>query len=198
MYDNGFCPTDSDGNKLPCPEGYGAILGTAAVCALLEILISFLPPKVMLKIFPPIVTGPTVMLIGISLIESGFSNWAGGNGPCIERPVNGIFAACPTIYAPHALPWGSAEYVKPMVKPFHCLRHLLTFYPSVCRFIGLGFLVFITIILCERFAPPIMKTTSVICGLLTGCIVAAACGYFDRTSIDAVCLTIPEYSENIS
>lgn len=165
MYDNGFCPTDADGNKLPCPEGYGAILGTAAVCALLEILISFLPPKVMLKIFPPIVTGPTVMLIGISLIESGFSNWAGGAGPCAERPANGIFASCPTIYAPHALPWGSAEYI------------------------GLGFLVFLTIILCERFAPPIMKTTSVIIGLLTGCIVAAACGYFDRTGIDSVCET---------
>lgn len=174
MYDNGFCPVDADGNKLPCPEGYGAILGTAAVCALLEILISFLPPKIMLKIFPPIVTGPTVMLIGISLIESGFSNWAGGNGPCIERPANGIFAACPTVYAPHALPWGSAE------------------------FIGLGFLVFITIILCERFAPPIMKTTSVICGLLTGCIVAAACGYFDRTTIDAVCLNPVKESDSTS
>lgn len=41
---------------------YGALLGTAAVCALLEILIAFIPPKIMLKIFPPIVTGPTVMV----------------------------------------------------------------------------------------------------------------------------------------
>lgn len=41
---------------------YGALLGTAAVCALLEILIAFIPPKLMLKIFPPIVTGPTVMV----------------------------------------------------------------------------------------------------------------------------------------
>lgn len=23
MYANGFCPTDADGNKLPCPDGYG-------------------------------------------------------------------------------------------------------------------------------------------------------------------------------
>lgn len=57
MYANGYCPSTADGTPLPCPDGYGAIIGTAAVCALLEILLSFIPPKVMLKIFPPIVTG---------------------------------------------------------------------------------------------------------------------------------------------
>jgi uric acid-xanthine permease len=180
MYANGYCPTSPSGTKLPCPEGYGAILGTAAVCALLEILISFIPPKTMLKIFPPIVTGPTVMLIGkrplfrtnsvsssdqivslgIHLIESGFKNWAGGSGPCYQ-PTTAFFAKCPNINAPHALPWGSAEYL------------------------GLGFSVFITIILCERFGAPIMKSTSVIIGLLTGCIIAGATGYFDRSGIDS-------------
>src|SRR5205814_8154046 len=34
-YANGTCPTDASGNKLPCPDGYGAILGTACVCSLL-------------------------------------------------------------------------------------------------------------------------------------------------------------------
>ena len=43
---------------------------------------------------------------------------------------------------------------------------------------------FITIILCERFGSPIMKSTSVIIGLLTGIIIAAATGYFDRSTID--------------
>lgn len=62
MYENGMCPTDADGTKLPCPDAYGALLGTAAVCALIEVLIAFIPPKIMLKIFPPIVTGPTVMV----------------------------------------------------------------------------------------------------------------------------------------
>lgn len=50
---------------------------------------------------------------------------------------------------------------------------------------GLGFSVFLTIILCERFGAPIMKSTSVIIGLLVGCIIAAATGYFDRSGIDA-------------
>lgn len=29
MYTSGYCPSDSDGNPLPCPQGYGAIIGTA-------------------------------------------------------------------------------------------------------------------------------------------------------------------------
>ncbi|KKK15674.1 hypothetical protein P175DRAFT_0521403 [Aspergillus ochraceoroseus IBT 24754] len=153
MYANGFCPVDKDGTKLPCPEAYGALLGTSACCALVEVLLSFVPPKTMQKIFPPIVTGPTVMLIGISLISSGFEGWAGGSG-CTT-------GLCPSDTAPRAMPWGSAE------------------------FIGLGFLVFVTILICERFGAPIMKSCSVVIGLLVGCIVAAACGYFDRSGIDA-------------
>ncbi|KAK1981616.1 uracil-xanthine permease [Colletotrichum cereale] len=182
MYANGFCPTDAQGNKLPCPDGYGAIIGSSALCALIEIAISFMPPKIMLRVFPPIVTGPTgkppgaaipktldgalvsdvrpVMLIGIHLIGTGFQNWMGGSGPC-ANPTSDFFARCPNIAAPHALPWGSAEYL------------------------GLGFSVFIAIILCERFGAPIMKSTSVVIGLLVGCIIAAACGYFDRSGIDS-------------
>lgn len=75
----------------------------------------------------------------------------------MARPAEGLYRLCPTIDAPHPLPWGSAE------------------------FIGLGFLVFLTIILCERFGAPIMKSCAVVIGLLVGCIVAAACGYFDRS-----------------
>ncbi|KAI0844346.1 Xanthine/uracil permease [Daldinia vernicosa] len=161
MYANGFCPTDADGTKLPCPDAYGALLGTAAVCALIEVLIAFIPPSIMLRIFPPIVTGPTVMLIGINLIETGFKNWAGGSGPCADATHTAFFDVCPNVGAPHALPWGSPEYL------------------------GLGFSVFLTVILCERFGAPIMKSTSVIIGLLVGCIIAAATGYFDRSGIDA-------------
>jgi len=160
MYKNGYCPTSPNGTQLPCPQGYGAILGTACVCALLEVLLSFMPPKLLKKFFPPLVTGPTVMLIGVHLIETGFKNWAGGSGTCSTRPATGIFRLCPTINAPRPLPWGSAE------------------------FIGLGFSVFVTIILCERFGSPIMKSTAVVIGLLVGCIIAGATGYFDRKGID--------------
>jgi NCS2 family nucleobase:cation symporter-2 len=161
MYANGMCPTDANGNKLPCPDGYGAILGTGALCALLEIGMSFTSPRILKKIFPPLVTGPTVTLIGVNLITTGFQNWAGGSSGCQDRPESGLYALCPTINAPHPLPWGSAE------------------------FIGLGFSVFVTILLCERFGAPIMKSTAVIIGLLVGCIIAGATGYFDKSGIDA-------------
>ncbi|GAE00176.1 purine permease, putative [Paecilomyces variotii No. 5] len=158
MYKTGYCPVDEAGNSLPCPHGYGAILATAALCSLLEIGLSFTSTKVLKRIFPPLVTGPTVLLIGASLIETGLKDWAGGSGTCGTDP--SARALCPSAGAPHALPWGSAE------------------------FIGLGFLVLLTIVLCERFGSPIMKSCAVVVGLLVGCIVAAACGYFDRSGID--------------
>jgi uric acid-xanthine permease len=180
MYANGTCKMADDGSRLPCPDAYGAVIGTAALCALLEIGLAFVPPRILHKIFPPIVTGPTVMLIGASLVQTGFQSWAGGSGPCNAKPADGFFKLCPNVAAPHALPWGSAQ------------------------FIGLGFLVFVTILLCERFGSPIMRSASVICGelvffmhwmfcvlgltfigLLTGCIVAGATGYFDKSTIDA-------------
>ena len=163
MYSTGFCPTGADGTKLPCPEGYGALLGTACLCSLLEIGLSFTKPSVLRRVFPPLVTGPTVMLIGISLIQSGFQDWAGGSGTpgCITRPTSGPYIVCPEVGAPHALPWGSAEYI------------------------GLGFSVFVTIVLCERFGSPIMKSCAVVVGLLVGCIIAGATGYFSSAGIDA-------------
>ena len=161
MYETGFCPSAADGTKLPCPQGYGALIGTACCCALLEIGLSFTKPSMLRKIFPPLVTGPTVTLIGISLVESGFQDWAGGSGSCLARPASGPYSLCPMVGAPHALPWGSAE------------------------FIGLGFSVFVTVILAERFGSPIMKSCAVVLGLLVGCIIAGATGYFSASGIDA-------------
>lgn len=148
MYKNGVCKT-IDGVPQPCPDGYGHILATGLLCALLNVLVSFSPSKVLRKIFPPIVTGPVVLLIGVSLIQSGFEDWVGGAG-CMD-------STC----TKKDLPWGSA------------------------RLVGLGFLVYVCIILCERFGSPIMKSCAVIVGLLIGCIVAAACGYFSHEDIDA-------------
>lgn len=148
MYDSGICET-IDGVKQPCIAGYGHLLATASICGLISVLLSFTPSKVLNKIFPPIVTGPVVLLIGVHLIESGFQDWAGGSD-CIG-------STCGV----KTLPWGSAQ------------------------FIGLGFLVYVTIIISEKFGSPIMKSCAVIVGLLVGCIVAAACGYFSSETIDS-------------
>ncbi|KAK8843521.1 hypothetical protein IAR55_007181 [Kwoniella newhampshirensis] len=159
-YTNGSCPSDATGNHLPCPDAYGALLGTCAVCSLFQIVLAFVPPKSLRRLFPPLVTGAVLVLGGVSLVSAGMNDWAGGSGSCSSRPTTGDFQLCPSNSAPHPLPWGSAE------------------------FIGLGFLVFLSIILIERFGSPFMKNASVIGGLLIGSIVAAACNYFDSSSID--------------
>lgn len=160
MYKSGYCPVDAEGNRLPCPQGYGALLATSCLCSLLEIGLSFMNSRIIARVFPPLVTGPTVLLIGASLIKSGMQNWGGGTS-CAPASSTATRPMCPSDSAPHALPWGSPE------------------------FIGLGFLVFVTIILCERFGPPILKSCSVVVGLLVGSIVAAACNYFEDSGITA-------------
>lgn len=155
MYKNGFCPVAEDGTYLPCPDAYGAFLGTGALCALIELLMAFTPKRILLKVFPPIVNGVVVLLIGISLVPNGMNQWAGGTG------CKGEGLLCPSADAPHPHPWGSGQ------------------------FIGLGFSVFVTIIICEKWGPPFLKSCAVIAGLLVGCIIAAACGYFTHEQIDA-------------
>lgn len=149
LYSNGTCKT-IDGVPQSCPEAYGHVLATSCVCALVEILLSFVPPKILTKVFPPLVTGPVVLLIGGSLIQSGFNDWVGGSG-CVGELCGDA----------HQLQWGSSQ------------------------FIGLGFLVYVTIIFCEKWGSPIMKSCSVIVGLLVGCIFGAGFGYFSHDSIDA-------------
>ncbi|KAG0643230.1 Xanthine/uracil/vitamin C permease [Tuber brumale] len=142
-----------------------AILGTPSVCALLEIALSFMPHRGLRKIFPPLVTGPAVTLVGVKLIASGFKNWAGGNGPCASTPARGFFSLCPNTAAPHPLPWGSVEFIGKFSE-------------------SLGFSVFVTIITCERFGSPITQSTSVALGPLFGSVVAAATGFLSKKNID--------------
>ncbi|KAH7906116.1 xanthine uracil permease [Hygrophoropsis aurantiaca] len=164
MYANGTCPstTAADGTVMrdPCPDAYGMVLGTSLICSLLEIGLSFLPPRVLKRLFPPMVTGTVILMIGASLIgSSGILDWGGGSNGCQARPTSGIYALCPTVGAPGALPWGSPQ------------------------FIGLGFLSFASIILTELFGSPFLKNASIIVGLAVGCIVAGAAGYIDGSSI---------------
>ncbi|KAI9313156.1 permease family-domain-containing protein [Dichotomocladium elegans] len=163
MYKSGYCPTQTleDGTvlHLPCPQGWGAILGTSMVCSIFEIAVSFLPPKVLKRIFPPMVSGVTIFLIGCSVINTALKDWAGGSGSCSALPESGYYALCPSIDAPHPLKWGSAE------------------------FIGLGFSVFATIVLIENFGSPFMKSAQIVIGLIVGMIIAGATGYVDGSTI---------------
>ncbi|KAF9263278.1 xanthine/uracil permease [Marasmius fiardii PR-910] len=164
MYANGTCPTitAADGiiTRGPCPDAYGMVLGTSLICSFLEIFMSFVPSRILKRIFPPLVTGTVILMIGASLIgDSGIPNWGGGSNDCSSRPSTGLFRLCPNTQAPRPLPWGSPE------------------------FIGLGFLSFFSILLTEIFGSPFLKNISIIVGLAVGCIVAGTAGYIDGSSI---------------
>ncbi|KAL9936195.1 hypothetical protein V8E36_005037 [Tilletia maclaganii] len=160
LYRDGTCTLNADGTRAPCPEAYGYLLGTSAVCSLLEMALSFLPPRTLKRMFPPVITGIVVILIGFKLIgESGFKNWAGGSGNCASRPTTGIFQVCPSVGAPNAYKWGDSRYI------------------------GLGFLSFVTIILVEIFGSPAMRNASIVLGLLLPLVVAGPLGYISGASI---------------
>ncbi|KAG2233397.1 permease family-domain-containing protein [Thamnidium elegans] len=163
MYKNGHCPTellpDGTTSYLPCPDAYGAILGTQMVCALLNIAISFLPHRVLRKLFPKIVTGTVLVVIGASLISNAMKNWAGGSGSCMDRPTVGDFVLCPDIHAPNPHAWGS---------PMN---------------FGIGAAVFGSIILIEILGSVFLKNISVIIGLVVGVIITVSLGMFDSSGI---------------
>ncbi|KAF9366663.1 hypothetical protein BGX34_011058 [Mortierella sp. NVP85] len=166
MYQSGQCPMGiaPDGVtqiQLPCPKAWGAFLGTCMLCSLIEILLAFLPARIMKRLFPPVVTGVTVFLIGAKLIGTGLTQWAGGAGPCSAMPVDDFFSVCPNQGAPNAAPWASPQWI------------------------GLGFLVFMTIMFVEFFGSPFMRNAQVVIGLAVGLIVAAATGYTDSSTLDS-------------
>ena len=54
------------------------MLGTTAFCAVVPIIFSFIPFRYLRRVFPPVVTSSTIMLIGINLTGAGMGNWGGG------------------------------------------------------------------------------------------------------------------------
>lgn len=160
QYARGVCET-IDGVAQACPDAYGKFIGTTSFMAVIHMMLSFVPPKTLKRIFPPMITGQVLLFIGANLVSSGIADWAGSSGLCSDSDPIAYFKLCPNIDAPRPYEWGNAH------------------------FIGLGFSVFATIILVERFGAPLMKTSGVIIGLLVGIIISAATGFWDTSSIKA-------------
>ncbi|GMH42339.1 hypothetical protein BSKO_10258 [Bryopsis sp. KO-2023] len=125
-------------------EAFGKVLGTVLLCSWVEIALSFLPAKLMQKAFPPLITGVTITLLGVSLTGTGMQSWGGGVA-CAESPSqlcggNGDVA----------LPFGSAEYI------------------------GLGLVVLLALVAIEMLGSPFMKNTGITIALLVAYCVAAA------------------------
>lgn len=155
LYAEGVCPTNADGSRGACPDAYGYLLGTCAVCALLEIALSFLPTRVLKRLFPQIVTGMTVLFIGVKLVGESAIPSFGGGASC-----QGTTQLC--LGTDHrAYVWGDAHYL------------------------GLGFLSFMTVVLTEIFGSPAMRNASIAIGLLFPLVIAGPLGYMSSAPIES-------------
>jgi len=155
-YKAGTCPVGEDGTQGPCPDAWGACLGTMLCCVWIQIAMAFVPPKVLNKVFPKLITGSLLTLIGVYLVGNGLQNW-GGSSNC--HGGEDFYALCPNVSAPKPLPWGDP------------------------KLIGLGFSVFATIVLVESIGAPLMRSASVIVGLAVGCIISGATGYWSTEQL---------------
>ncbi|GIL94312.1 hypothetical protein Vretimale_557 [Volvox reticuliferus] len=158
-------------------EAYGKLLGTLMLCSIIPTILSFFPIRVIKKIFPPIVCGVVIMLIGVHLISAGFKNWGGG-AFCADNWLHGPTTS-PCMLA-NKYPNGTTLYNKPAlcyVTPgVKCGDKTKTevFLPfGSQQYIGLGFIVFFSIIFLEIFGSPFMRNSSVILALLFGYLIAA-------------------------
>mmetsp|Transcript_20087 Transcript_20087/g.80139 ORF Transcript_20087/g.80139 Transcript_20087/m.80139 type:complete len:705 (+) Transcript_20087:131-2245(+) len=151
----GKCSSDGDCNGFG-KKGYGKFLGTAMAAAFLEIIISFLPIKLRQKMFPTVVTGAAVMLIGGSLISSGIK-YVGGGVFCAENDLSRSASfGSPQLCNENGnvvLPFGAPEYI------------------------GLGFSVIAMSVLIQFFGSPFLKSTFFFWGLIFGCFVSGLARY---------------------
>ena len=143
-------------------EGYGKFLGTAMVAAFLEVVIALIPAKLREKMFPPVVTGTAVMLIGASLITAGIK-YVGGGVFCAENDLGRSAAfGGPQLCNENGnviLPFGSPEYV------------------------GLAFSVIFMSVFLQFFGSPFLKSTFLFWGLMFGCFVAGISTYEGKGSV---------------
>jgi uracil-xanthine permease len=137
-------------------DGYGKFLGTCLVAAFLEIGLSFIPPRLLKKAFPPVVTGTCVTLIGAGLSVAGMKYWGGGVF-CAENDLaRGATFGGPQVCEGNGdviLGYGAPEYI------------------------GLGCSVIICLITLQMFGSPFMKNCSVAFALLFGYFVAGVSSY---------------------
>lgn len=113
------------------------------VGAIFQSMISFVPGRILRRVFPQWLAGLCVFLIGVNLTAVGVKSWGGG-GDCAGDPM----ALCSQV-GDSKLPFGSSEYL------------------------GLGFFVMSTIVLIELFGSPFLRSCGIAIALLLGYVLAA-------------------------
>jgi NCS2 family nucleobase:cation symporter-2 len=180
----GLGPTDCRGAGA---QGYGRFLGTVLVAALFEIVIAFIPARYMRRMFPPVVTGAAVMLIGGGLIGSAIK-YMGGGVFCAENMESRAAAGVSTLPSESArLEAGDLQYGNRFLTGSGGFG---TVGPQLCavengdvvlgfgdrRYVGLASSVIVFAIFLQVFGSPFFKSTFLFWALAFGTIVASA-GY---------------------
>ena len=142
---------------------YGKLLGTSMVCCLLELFFSCLPVHHIKRIFPPLVTSITVILIGVALVGTGMK-YLGGGTVCAEM-----------VWKEH----GQLDEVDgvPFTPSPICNNGDVALGYGSPEFVGLGFSVMAALVFIELFGSVFMKNCNVIIALLFGYFVAGVSNY---------------------
>lgn len=153
-------------------DAYGKMLGTVMVCSFLEIFLSFVPVSALKRAFPPVVSGTTVMLIGVALTGTGMKYWGGG-------------AVCADMaWKTHAQLKGKG--VSPVPGPA-CAAGEVSLNFGSPEWIGLGLSVMVFLLFVELFGSPFMKNCNVVMALLFGYMVAGASQHCETIDGNVVC-----------
>lgn len=138
--------------------GLGVILGAVIVGGITEILMGFFI-KPLKKFFPPLVIGAVLMTIGLHLLPVGVQYFAGG------AAAEGAAIAASKAASSGAVlsAWQSAEALK-----YASWQNLM-----------IGSIVFLTILLLNRFAKGVLKMSAILVGIILGYIAAIILGQVD-------------------
>jgi uracil-xanthine permease len=164
-------------------ESYGKLLGTMMVCCWIVVVISFMPNRVLRRIFPPHVSGIVIFLIGAALVQSAFYNWGGG-AFCGENT-----GGLPPKQITCQVPDGSGTFVngtcfaKAIVPQCSGNGHVVLPFGSP-EYLGLGFLVFVILVFIELFGSPFMRNSQIIIALLLGYLIAGVSKRDGLTYVD--------------
>jgi NCS2 family nucleobase:cation symporter-2 len=139
------------------PEvGLLGIYGSVIIAGIFGILVAPFVSR-MLPLFPPVVTGTIIVVIGISLMRVGI-NWAGGGLPMLTRPVE-------------------IDGVQQMVQVAN---------PAYGALPGLAIAAFVlvVILLLTRYGRGFLANVAVLLGIVAGAVVAAFMGlmHFDKVA----------------
>lgn len=150
------------------PYATGGVICAGLVYVVLAILIAIFGVKKVMKLFPPIVTGPIIILIGITLAPSALDNCLAGTGYYLD----------------------GAKVTDALTSVNDLVAMGAKFEP---RFL-IAIVAIFVIIFCNIWGKGMIKILPVLIGIIVSYIVALLCGWVDFSSMqDAKAFALPPF-----